>query len=265
MKENTALLEIAIGAAAAAAKEILRVYDTVFDVSLKADQTPITLADRAAHDVILSHLKVTELPVLSEEGRTIPYEERKAWKRFWMVDPLDGTKEFVKRNGEFTVNIALIDQGESVAGAVLIPVSRTLYFGLKGYGAFKYDDFEGWDAGLRSLAKASEILPAVKKKERYVIIGSRSHQSPESKAFMEGLMREHPKNEVISMGSSIKMCLVAEGVADIYPRFAPTSEWDTAAAHAVVRSAGKDIIDQTTMKSMRYNKENLLNNWFITR
>jgi 3'(2'), 5'-bisphosphate nucleotidase len=259
------LMETAIDATYLAGLEIMKVYATDFSVEKKGDNSPLTRADKAAHQTIAEALKKTGLPVLSEEGRDIPFSERKNWERFWMVDPLDGTKEFVKRNGEFTVNIALIEKGKSIAGVVLVPETEDLYFGLQGLGAFKYEGFKGWQTGLESLAKASEILPTETDREKYVIIGSRSHSSDESKQFMEKLIAEHPNNEIISMGSSKKICYVADGKADIYPRFAPTMEWDTAAAHAIVKLAGKEIHDHKTAKPMVYNKEDLLNNWFVVR
>lgn len=260
-------IEIAIRAAFEAGVEILNVYDTDFEVLHKSDHSPLTEADQKAHRLISTRLKPTAIPVLSEEGRTIPYEQRKDWNRFWMVDPLDGTKEFVKRNGEFTVNIALIENNRAVAGVIYVPVSRTMYFGIVGRGAYKIQSFSDKQLTytLSELMDSSLCLPAKRKKQSYTVVGSRSHKSPETTQFMKELEKEHGSFETISMGSSLKICLVAEGAADIYPRFAPTMEWDTAAGHGIIRAVGKDIIDQSTGESMLYNKENLLNNSFIVK
>ncbi len=246
--------------------EIMDVYNSDFAVETKDDKSPLTLADKRANRRITEILDESGLPVLSEEGRTIPYEERSGWHQFWMVDPLDGTKEFIKRNGEFTVNIALIENGVSVAGVIYVPVKKTMYFGIIGWGAFMIQ----LDAELASydpdeLAASATPLPKSNAGRTFTAVGSRSHMSPETEVFFETLRKEHGDFEVVSMGSSIKICLVAEGVADVYPRFAPTMEWDTAAGHAIVSSAGKHIIDHITGTEMKYNKENLLNNWFVVQ
>jgi 3'(2'), 5'-bisphosphate nucleotidase len=247
------LLHIAIKAAQEGAVQILRVYETDFSVETKDDLSPLTLADRKANDAITKELTFTQIPVLSEEGREIPFEERKNWEYLWIVDPLDGTKEFVKRNGEFTVNIALIHNGIPVLGVILVPVTGVLYYGAEGIGSFKVD------------AQKTFKLPMPKSTERFVAVGSRSHMSAETEAFFNDLKHEHGNFDVVSMGSSLKICLVAEGVADVYPRFAPTMEWDTAAGHAIAKFAGKSFIDYQTGGEMRYNRENLLNNWFLVR
>lgn len=260
------LLDIAVKAALQGGAEILEVYNSDFAVETKDDKSPLTLADKRAHERILEHLKGTGIPVLSEEGRSIPFEERNAWKRFWMVDPLDGTKEFVKRNGEFTVNIALIEDGQAVAGVIYVPVKKDLYVGMTGEGAFKAVGVAPADyAGYEALKRGAHPLPFPKNGRAFTAVGSRSHMSAETEAYFSELREEHGEIEVVSMGSSLKICLVAEGVADVYPRFAPTMEWDTAAGHAVARAAGKEITDRKTGKPMRYNKENLLNNWFIVQ
>jgi 3'(2'), 5'-bisphosphate nucleotidase len=258
------LLLSAIHAAYQGGLEILDVYNSDFAVETKDDKSPLTLADKRAHLKIVDGLKATGLHVLSEEGRSIPYEERKAWKRFWMVDPLDGTKEFVKRNGEFTVNIALIEEGVPVGGVIYVPVKEDLYFGWLGGGAYKISAFKQVDgADIDALVASAKRLPQIDPMRNFTAVGSRSHMSAETEAFFEELKKEHGEIEVVSMGSSLKICLVAEGVADVYPRFAPTMEWDTAAGHAIAKAAGKEIIDRSTGKPMLYNKENLLNNWFI--
>lgn len=262
MLEN---LELAIQAAYKAGIEIIDVYSSSFQVELKSDKTPLTEADKRAHRVIVEELKNTEFPVLSEEGRDIPYQERKNWSRFWMVDPLDGTKEFVKRNGEFTVNIALIENEEPVMGVIYIPVTQTLYFGLKNRGAYKIDKFNGSVGDVEDWMAEGRTLPISEGKRPFTAVGSRSHPSQETTEFLNELTKKHGQLNLVSMGSSLKICLVAEGAADIYPRFAPTMEWDTAAGHGIALAAGKDIMDHSTGERMKYNKENLLNNWFIVR
>lgn len=264
MDSNTEI-EIAIRAAFLAGVEIMKVYDTAFEVEHKSDNSPLTKADQKAHIVIKEALQKTDLPVLSEEGRAIPYDERKDWDQFWMVDPLDGTKEFVKRNGEFTVNIARIKRNQAEAGVIYVPVTGIMYFGIVGYGAYKMERFdrENLNQSLEEWVASAKKLPVIISDTPYTVVGSRSHNSDETTAYMEKLHGEHGDFEVVSMGSSLKICLVAEGVADVYPRFAPTMEWDTAAGHGIARAAGKDIIDYSTQSRMVYNKENLLNNWFI--
>ena len=247
---NNELLELAKKAALLAGQEILKIYDQDFTVTLKDDLSPLTIADQNANTIIEKILTKSSIPILSEEGREIPFKERKFWSRLWIVDPLDGTKEFVKRNGEFTVNIALIENGIPVMGVIYVPVTKVLYFSSKE-GAFK------------KFNNVTQKLPIISNRENFIAVGSRSHQSRETKAYFDSLVQKYGDIEVISMGSSLKICLVAEGKADVYPRFAPTMEWDTAAGHAIVNFSGKKLIDYTTQKEMIYNRENLLNNWFI--
>lgn len=244
------LLDTAIKAALKGGEEILKVYNGKIEVETKSDNSPLTLADKNAHLAIMEFLEGTGIPVLSEEGREIPFEERKDWKRLWIVDPLDGTKEFIKRNGEFTVNIALIENGTPIMGVIYVPVTEVLYYGSKEEGSFK------------QVKESKTKLPIKKEKSNYVAVGSRSHMSPETESFFNDLKAEHGEIEVVSMGSSLKICLVAEGVADVYPRFAPTMEWDTAAGHAIAKYAGKSFLDQSTGEEMKYNREDLLNKWF---
>lgn len=229
---------------------ILEVYNSKdFNVELKGDESPLTRADTAAHLAIVKHLKETGLPILSEEGSEIPYAERKNWEYFWMVDPLDGTKEFIKKNGEFTVNIALIHKNEAVLGVVYAPVLDKLYFGGEGHGAYLVEN-----AGNEQELKLIENETGTTR-----IVASRSHLNDETKKFMD----QFEKSEVVSMGSSLKFMLIAESKADVYPRFAPTMEWDTAAAHAVLKGLGIEVINQEDQQPLRYNKENLLNPWFL--
>ena len=249
MKSND-LLQLAKSAAILAGEEILKVYNKDFDVSYKEDQSPLTIADKNANAVIEKMLLESKIPILSEEGRQVPFKERKNWDKLWIVDPLDGTKEFVKRNGEFTVNIALIENGSPVMGVIYVPVTNVLYYASEE-GAFKESK------------NSIDKLPIVTDRQSFIAVGSRSHQSPETKAYFDSLINKHGKVEVISMGSSLKICLVAEGTADVYPRFAPTMEWDTAAGHAIANYSNKKLIDYKTKKEMKYNREQLLNNWFI--
>ncbi|MCF8360034.1 MAG: 3'(2'),5'-bisphosphate nucleotidase CysQ [Prolixibacteraceae bacterium] len=247
-------IDIACKAAIEAGKEIISVYNSSdFSIEIKSDNSPLTRADKAAHQIITSYLEKTPFPILSEEGRTISYNERKKWETFWMVDPLDGTKEFIKRNGEFTVNIALIENNLPVAGVVYVPVTGVLYVADKN-GAYKYCN-GGKDAKTK--------LPIDKKHDTYRVVGSRSHMSPETEAFIKKIDSRGKPVEMVSKGSSLKICLVAEGNADIYPRLGPTMEWDTAAGHAIARFAGKKVTVYPTQEPLTYNKENLLNPYFI--
>jgi 3'(2'), 5'-bisphosphate nucleotidase len=257
MKE---LLEIAKKAAVEAGAEILRIYNDPsqdFGIEKKADNSPLTLADKAAHYCIMRYLQDTGIPVLSEEGQHLPYTERKLWKRLWVVDPLDGTKEFIKKNGEFTVNIALVEDGAPVLGVIYIPVTGILYYGIVGEGAWKEETL--------SKERTIEALPIERKRgeDRFVVVASRSHMSPETEAYVEEIRRLHPNVQLISSGSSSKICLVAEGVADAYPRFAPTMEWDTAAGDAIARAASKRVVNAQDSSPLIYNKEDLHNPWFL--
>jgi 3'(2'), 5'-bisphosphate nucleotidase len=248
----TTLLDTVNQIAQTAAERIMEVYATPFEVTQKSDQSPLTLADMAAHETIVTSLKAItpDWPVLSEESTNISPEERASWERYWLVDPLDGTREFIKRNGEFTVNIALIDGHKPILGSVYVPVTSVSYFACEGEGAFK------------CLPDSSPERISVRPcpKNRLTVAGSRSHASKFLQIFLESVEEEI---ELVSIGSSLKSCLVAEGKADIYPRFGPTSEWDTAAAQCVVEQAGGYLTD-TQMQPLRYNtKESLLNPYFL--
>lgn len=263
------LLETAITAALKAGEEILRIYqatDSDFRIEYKADNSPLTIADRKSNDIIMKYLRTTPYPVISEENKEIPYDARRQWETVWIVDPLDGTKEFIKRNGEFTVNIALVEHGVPVLGVIYIPVKQTLYYGTDRTGAFRVDQIVyapelDYD---KTQTKATR-LPLKRHDSTCVVVASRSHMSPETETFIDRLRQQHTSVELTSVGSSIKICLVAEGTADIYPRFAPTMEWDTAAGHAIAKAAGKDLYHTDTDTPLRYNKENLLNPWFIVK
>jgi 3'(2'), 5'-bisphosphate nucleotidase len=234
-----------------AGERILAIYEQDFSVVHKHDQTPVTEADMAAHAVIDDGLEeiAAEYPVLSEESTSIPFEDRARWETYWLVDPLDGTREFIKRNGEFTVNIALIQNHQPILGAIYAPVLGVSYYAAKGLGAYKQERDQ----------EPVAIQVTKKAHKKIIVAGSRSHQSEELKRFLANL----PDYELISMGSSLKSCLVAEGKADIYARLGPTSEWDTAAAHCIVEEAGGHLTD-TNMQTLAYNtKESLLNPHFF--
>jgi 3'(2'), 5'-bisphosphate nucleotidase len=275
-----------IHAAIEAGNAILEVYHSSdFEVEKKADTSPLTLADRRAHEVIMNQLSPFDIPILSEEGKNIPYDERKDWETFWLMDPLDGTKEFIKKNGEFTVNIAMISGKKPVAGVVFVPDKNILYFASREIGSYRadlsqLDDLVNDKLGKNSpsedlsdieisesfseLVSRSANLPINKSPNQlYTIAGSRSHSTPELEAFVEEKRREHGEVEFISAGSSLKLCLVAEGRADIYPRTGPTMEWDTGAGQAIVENAGGKVLQYDTEQPLLYNKENLLNPWFV--
>ena len=260
-----AQLETAILAAIEAGKEILKIYHSGdFDIEIKGDNSPLTKADIASHKMIMCYLKKTEIPVLSEEGSAIDYLTRKDWKQLWIVDPIDGTKEFIKRNGEFTVNIALVENQKTSIGVIFVPANRILYFSTKAMGAFKIKvDLENCD--VETLISSASKLPMEREDPTYTIVASRSHLSPETEAYVLDMREKHGKINLISKGSSLKLCMVAEGLADCYPRFAPTMEWDTAAGQAICEHAGFQVIDWKTKLPMLYNKEELLNNWFLVK
>ena len=243
-------LEIAKKAAIKAGEKILQIYGENFSVSYKEDKSPLTIADQQANDIIVSDLLKTNIPILSEEGKLTEYKERKNWKLLWIVDPLDGTKEFVKRNGEFTVNIALVKNGKPILGVIFVPVKGWLYYGSS-------------NGSYREIDEKKVKLPLENKSINFKVVGSRSHQSQETKEYFDDIRKRKKNVEIVSMGSSLKICLVAEGSADVYPRFAPTMEWDTAAGHAIAKHAGKKLIDLKTNQEMVYNRERLTNNWFI--
>ncbi len=250
-------LDPLVDTAKAAGAKILEIYARDFEVDYKEDQSPLTEADRAANEVIMAFLREAypDIPIISEENREVPYSERHDWTRFWLVDPLDGTKEFIKKNGEFTVNIALVEDGVPVLGVVYRPVDDTLYIGVAGEGAWRLEA----DAAPVPLTGG----PHYSAKENVKVVASRSHLTPEVESFVEELRQQGREVEFLSAGSSLKLCLVAEGAADVYPRFGPTMEWDTGAAHAVAVAAGRRVLDAGTREALSYNKENLLNPFFI--
>jgi len=257
------LINKAITAALFAGVKIREVYSSPdFDVQIKVDQTPVTIADQQAHDEILERLENTGLPVLSEEGIHSDYSERKNWSLFWLVDPLDGTKEFIKRNDEFTVNIALIQNSQPIAGVIYAPVTGELYAGIIGIGAFKlFHPSE--DCTFQFLQLSGIKLPEKKATDEFVVAISRSHMNRATEAFIESLRAERPTIKIVNKGSSLKMCMVAEGSVDIYPKIGTTMEWDTAAGHAILKAAGKNIFLPDLKTELTYNKENLQNPHFI--
>jgi len=255
-------LDIAINASLISGKSILKVYkNDKIDSELKSDLSPLTLADKNSHIEIVKILEKTGIPILSEEGRNIPFEERRKWKIFWLIDPLDGTKEFIKKNGDFTVNIALIEDNEPVLGVIYVPVTKEIYFATKGKGAYisklkSEDDFD-YNEAIK--------LPINVKRENYVVVASRSHLNDETKEYISNIEQNKEKVELLSRGSSLKICMVAEGKADIYPRFGPTMEWDIAAGHAIAIESGCSFTHADEQTPIKYNKENLLNPYFIVK
>ena len=256
------LLHLAIKASLEAGEEIMKVYASDFEVETKDDESPLTIADKRANNIIISYLKQTNIPIISEENKQIDFSERKKWEQCWIVDPLDGTKEFVKRNGEFTVNIALVKDGVPIMGVIYVPDSKTLYFARVDTNKSFKVILENHDTSLDEIFKnVSEIKPQ-KNDDVARIVGSRSHLNEETEKFINTIS-ENEEVEIVSKGSSLKFCLIAEGKADLYPRFAPTMEWDTAAGHAICLAVGVSVIELPATTPLQYNKENLLNPWFL--
>jgi 3'(2'), 5'-bisphosphate nucleotidase len=250
---NSINLKEIISIAKKAGEEILKIYEKDFNVGYKEDKSPLTEADLASNKLITSELSrlYPDIPIIAEESKNLPYEKRKDWEYLWLIDPLDGTKEFIKKNGEFTINIALIKNKKPILGIVYVPVKNIIYYADEN-GSFKQ---EGENPHVR-------LEPKETNRERLSVVASRSHFNEETKKYIESLGKEY---DLVNAGSSIKLCLVAEGKADIYPRLGPTMEWDTAAAHAVVKYAGKKVLKFGTEEELVYNKENLLNPYFIVK
>jgi 3'(2'), 5'-bisphosphate nucleotidase len=258
----------AMEAALNAGNAIMKVYQKPgLQMALKADRSPVTEADQAAHRIISGHLSGTGHPILSEEGREIAYEDRKTWKRFWLVDPLDGTKEFIRGHGEFTVNIALVEGTRPSLGILYAPFLDVLYYSTPS-GAYRIEGFSGrWrDSNEReSIHDLAQSLPCSGKDTVYRVVASRSHLDRETNRYIRKLKKSHPGLKLVSGGSALKFCLVAEGSADIYPRFGPTWEWDTGAGQAIAEAAGCRVTLTDGESSLSYNKANLLNPGFIVR
>ncbi|NOR57018.1 MAG: 3'(2'),5'-bisphosphate nucleotidase CysQ [Sulfurimonas sp.] len=251
MLENIDLEKIEL-IAKEAGNAIMEIYDKDFQIDYKDDKSPLTEADTKSNEIICQALAKAypEIPLLSEENKAEEYEVRKDWEYFWLIDPIDGTKEFIKKNGEFTVNIALIHKDTPVLGVVYAPALGDMYKAKKGDGALK----NGQKLPLEINKTPEKLLR---------VVASKSHLSDETQVFIDAL--ETKEIEQVSKGSSLKLCMVAEGVADIYPRLAPTMEWDTGAAHAVVLETGKEVIQFESQEAVVYNKENLLNPWFVVK
>ncbi|RJP79880.1 MAG: 3'(2'),5'-bisphosphate nucleotidase [Desulfobacteraceae bacterium] len=269
------LLHQSITAAIKAGSAILDVYHSGYAVEYKADDSPLTIADKRAHKIIVEILQKTGIPILSEEGKAIDYSVREKWDTLWIVDPLDGTKEFIKRNDEFTVNIALVKHHIPVLGVIFVPVSSALYFAAEGLGAWK-TDASGWirEIGKRDMPEAefletvmgrSIALPFKSRKDDATcrIVGSRSHATPELDAYVDQKRKEYRDVAFLSAGSSLKFCLVAEGEADLYPRLGPTMEWDTAAGQAIAEQSGCRVLRWDSGAPLAYNRRDLLNPYFV--
>ena len=257
------LLSIAIIASVEAGEAIMKVYSNKINVIYKEDESPLTLADKNANEIINKYLIKSKIPIISEENKILTYDERKNWDQCWIVDPLDGTKEFIKRNGEFTVNIALIEHTKPILGVIYVPATKILYFTsedcLKSYKVLLKTNTISIDDIFNN---AIEIFPTQQNDSILRIVGSRSHLNEATKSYILKIEKKN-KTKIVSRGSSLKFCLIAEGGAEIYPRFAPTMEWDTAAGQAICEAVGVKVIDITTNEPLKYNKQNLLNPYFL--
>ena len=254
--------KLAIEASIDAGKAIMEIYsDDDLGVESKSDESPLTKADLKANDIINEYLLKTGIPIISEENKQTDFSKRKNWESCWIVDPLDGTKEFIKRNGEFTVNIAFAEKNSVKFGVIYVPAKETIYYGFDG---------KSWKQQLSSIDSenfnhndSQEIAPG-KIDGKIRVVGSRSHMNDDTTEFISELKEKYSEEiEVVSRGSSLKFCLVAEGNADVYPRFAPTMEWDTAAGQAICKAVGLSVIDKESGEEMLYNRQNLLNNYFV--
>ncbi len=254
--------ELALGGG----KEIMKVYETDFEVGVKEDNSPLTLADENSHRLISAGLEQTGYPVMSEEGAELDYELRKNWERFWCVDPMDGTREFVKKNGEFTVNIALIENNSPILGVIYVPVKDLLYAAMNDE-LYRMEEAEKNFIDMKENMERFRIIPGKAKsgESRLRVLVSRSHLSKETRAYLAELEKSFPGMEFLSAGSALKFGWMAEGKADLYPRFSPCMEWDTAAGHAILKAAGKNIFLYPSGEELTYNKKNLVNDWFVAR
>jgi 3'(2'), 5'-bisphosphate nucleotidase len=268
------LLFTALRAAAKAFPEILSVYNGPFSVDSKDDRSPITEADRRSNKIIAEELsRHSPYGIISEEGENTPFADRRSWEQFWLVDPLDGTKEFVKRNGEFTINIAFVEGRIPVLGVVYAPVLDLLYFASDDIGSYRLEGFSDLAAEIPAdlVGRATKLAPRAplvldeeKKHKKIMVVGSRSHSCRDFDDYVQELEQRYAEQiEITTIGSALKPCYVAEGKADIYPRFGPTMEWDTAAAHAVVRGVGKRMTAYDGGTELIYNKEVLVNPSFL--
>lgn len=267
-KQREYLLPCAFNAAVRAGAEIMKVYQSSegYDISVKNDNTPLTIADRLAHNKIKEVLGSTRIPILSEEGREMLYDERKNWDMFWLVDPLDGTIEFIKGNNEFTVNIALMSENVCIGAVVYVPYLGKAYFAEQGCGAMLLENIqpdENANYTNEDIRSKAQMLPLTKvSHDKFRIAVSRSHQTAETAKYIEKMRKIHPDIEVVEQGSSYKFCLMAEGAIDYYPRTTTTYEWDTAAAELILVESGGFVLSLPDHRPLRYNKENLHNPWF---
>lgn len=255
--------KISIEAALEAGKEILEIYkEDIVDVNYKEDNSPLTIADNKSNEVIVKYLGKTNIPIISEEIEDKPFSERKDWDLFWLVDPLDGTKEFIKKNGEFTVNIALIKSGKPVWGVIYVPDKQILYYGREEIGSYKIQNIVNFKEFIHS-DKNKLSFKNNFDKEKITVVASKSHLSKETLEYVNQLKEVYSEVDFLSAGSSLKFCMVAEGKANVYPRFAPTMEWDTGAGHAICKAMGISVKNTDTNNDLVYNKQNLLNPYFV--
>lgn len=269
-KPYNELLELAINAAIAGGKAIMEIYETPFHVKYKEDDSPVTIADEKANAIIVEALQVSGIPVISEEKTAADWDTRKNFSNVWIVDPLDGTKEFIKRNGEFTVNIGLAENKRPSVGVIYMPALRDLYFAAPGIGSYKTNRHEiiallseSEKINLQKLLSVSEKMPTILSRSKFTIVASRSHLSTQTYRFIENRRQSKGEVALTYAGSSIKMCWIADGVADEYPRFGRTMEWDTCAGQAIVEQAGRHFVNFHTGKPLEYNKEDLSNPDFL--
>ncbi len=255
-------LKLAIAASLAAGKEIMAIYEGEIAFELKQDQSPLTMADNRSNEVIKDFLMTTELPIMSEEDSEIPYEIRKHWDRYWLVDPLDGTKEFIKKNGQFTVNIALVEFGIPVIGVVYAPAIGEIYWTGKDHLSY-YSSVQNIETEPSKLFESTHKIKASKQSKPYKVVKSLSHNNASDEIKLTELLKGKTDVEIIEMGSSLKICLVAKGIAQMYPRFGPTMEWDTAAGHAIAVNAGCSFLNMETNTGLTYNKISLVNPPFL--
>jgi 3'(2'), 5'-bisphosphate nucleotidase len=260
----------AINAAIRAGAKIMEVYESgELHIKAKSDLTPLTLADTLAHEEIKSNLAVTRIPVISEEGRSIAYDERSSWDLFWMVDPLDGTDEFINRTSDFTVNIALIQNGYPTIGIVYAPAYKRIYFAVKERGSYHKNNVKpdiNAQFNYDEMIENSVKLPIYNTNSNsLIVVTSRLHISPDTSDYVNELQKKYPDITVIRRGSSLKMCMLAVGKADIYPRLDTTWEWDTAASQLIAEEAGFTVCSVEDEKRLSYNKENMQNPWFICK
>lgn len=260
------IINTAIKAAIDAGDEILKVYHSNdFGVEIKSDNSPVTIADKKASDLIVKALTKFNYPVLSEEEKEVPYPKRKDWSTLWVVDPLDGTKEFIKKNGEFTVNIALVQNEKPIFGIIYIPVLEEIFYGGKDIGSYKVMKADFKANTLENEMEGEKLPNAQRDDDILMLTGSRSHGSEQTQHYFDTLKKNHPKIEFIKLGSALKFCRLAEGLIDIYPRFQYCMEWDTAAGHAILQGVNKDIKKVDDNLPLVYNKENLLSPFFIAQ